>query len=306
MKNKTVFYAFLVMIALIITIILSIHLNDHNVVNQKDDDFSYTPLMYKVCDEDSCIYLLGSIHLGDDKVNKISDVIIDAFKASDELAVEIELDLDSINEEDMYLEDGKTIDDYISSELVEKLKKFGEEHPIFTYDTYKNMNLGYIANILSTIPYIELGYINLGVDSYFIDLAHTNKKEIISLETYEDQMNLLLDNSNELYIKEIEDVIDNYDALKEEAASLYDAYIKADQDKLKELLQISLTGDETEEEKQYIKAIYDDRNYEMTEKVKEFLALNKNVFMTVGAAHVSGENGIIERLGNDYKISVIK
>lgn len=308
MKNKSVFYAFMIMIALIIIIILSIDLDDNKGTNKskKKEEFSYTPLMYKVCDSDSCIYLLGSIHLGDDKVNKFNQVVIDAYNNSDILAVELEYELDDVAMDDMYLEDGKLVKELISSELDKTLKKFSEEHPMFSYDLYNNLKLGYLNTILSVIPYMELGYMNPGVDSYFIDLAHGDKKEIISLETYEEQMKLLLNNSDEFYIKQIEDIIDNYDDYKEEAITLYDTYLKGDEEKLKDLVSISLTGDETEEEKQYIEAMYDDRNKKMTDRVKEFLETNQKVFMTVGAAHVSGSNGIIDRLGNDYKVSIVK
>ena len=64
--------------------------------------------------------------------------------------------------------------------------------------------------------------------------------------------------------------------------------------------------DLTEKEKEYINALYYDRNIGMTEKIKEFLKDNKKVFVTVGSAHVIGNNGIIDLLGNDYTIELIK
>lgn len=271
---------------------------------KKQEEFTYTPLLYKICDDDSCIYLLGSIHIGDGRVDKFSDIIINSYKESESLVVEVDTSDVEINLEDYMLENG-TIEDLISNDLKEKLIDFSNNHPLFIYDTMKYMKLGYIVDYLSLLAFMENGYNQLGVDSYFINQAKEDNKKIISLETLELQMDLLLGQSNELYIKEIEDVVDNYEELKNTSNELYNAYINSDIEKLKKLLEED-NNYETEEEEMYSKAVFDDRNINMSKKVEEFLANNEKVFMTVGSAHVIGNNGIIDQLKNKYKISIIK
>ena len=153
---------------------------------------------------------------------------------------------------------------------------------------------------------MELGYIQEGVDSYFVSLAHKQKKEVISLETYEEQLSLLLDYSNDFYAKQMEKIINDYDSFKELSISLYDAYLKGNKNELKKLIDEDNENLETEEKMNYLKAVYDDRNIYMASRVEEFLNNNNKVFMVVGSAHVIGNNGIIDLIGNKYKINIVK
>lgn len=305
MKNKKI-QLFLIITLGIILIVVGI-LNIKKDRNSKNDqNFSYTPLTYKICDNDNCVYLLGSIHLGDERVNQFNDIIIDAYNESDYLAVEIDTYDMNIDVNEYLLDNSGNIEELLSEELNEKLEQFAKDHPLFMYDSLKNFKLGYIADYLSLVPYIEIGYIKEGVDSYFTQLAHKQNKEIISLETYEEQLELLLGSSDEFYIKQIENVIDNYDTAKLEVKYLYDTYLKSDPDSLKKLIDMMMQTSEDEEEISYNRAIYDDRNKKMADKVVEFLDNDQNVFVVVGCAHVVGSNGIVDLLNDKYQISIVK
>lgn len=283
------------------------NLNNKKLSVDEQKDFVYTPLLYKICDDNSCIYLLGSIHTGDDRVEKFSDVIIKAYNDSDILAVELDDQNVEIDLNDFLLDDGTTLTDYISDELDTKLQDFSIKHPMFDYELLKEFKVGYISNYLSLIPYLELGYLESGVDSYFLSLARNDNKEIVELEDYEFQLSFIIGYSDSLYIQQIEYIIDNYDVLSEQSIDLYETYLLGDKDKLKELIDSSLSNVETEEEKQYNKDIYDDRNINMTANIEKFLANDQKVFMVVGSAHVIGTNGIIDLLSEkDYQISIVK
>lgn len=298
----------LIIITIIILLCATIIISSKIIKNKKDNnnnEFTYTPLMYQICDSNSCIYLLGSIHLGDNRIDKFSNKIIEAYDKSDALAVELNINDISININEFILESG-TIDEYITSQLSDKLNNFSNDHSLFPYETLKYMKIGYIYDYISLLPYLENGYNNEGVDSYFINLATKDNKKIISLESYEEQLKLLTGYSNEFYAKQIEDTIDNYDEVKDQSIKIYDAYLKGSEEELNKLIENDKSGITTEEEKDYIKKIYDERNIKMSEQVEEFLSNNEKVFMTVGCAHIIGNNGIIETLKNKYKISIIK
>lgn len=306
MKKRTILFAITIILLFILIVLSSFKYNLNNKnTNEDNKKFSYTPPMYKICDNDSCIYLLGSIHTGDDKVNKFNSIIIDAYKESDKLAVELDINDISLNVSDFISENG-SLEDYITPDLNNKLQEFSSNHSLFPYNTLKYMKLGYIYDYISLLPYLENDFKSEGVDNYFINLASEDKKAIISLETYEDQLNLLIGYSNEFYIKELEEIIDNYDEVKEMSINLYESYLKGDVKELKKLIDEDTSGSETEEEKEYLKNVYDDRNIYMASRVEEFLANNDKVFMVVGSAHVIGNNGIIEILSDKYKISIVK
>lgn len=304
MKKRILLMIISVIICVMVFITIKLF-NNNDVDDHNKSEFSYTPLMYKICDSDSCIYLLGSIHIGDEKVNKFNNVIIDAYNDSDLLAVELDITDVKIDIKEFMLENG-TIDNYISEELNSKLNNFANNHSLFPLSTLKYMKLEYMYDYLSILPYLENGYNSDGVDSYFIGLAKEDNKKIISLETYEEQLNVLMGYSGDFYVKQIEYIIDNYDEVTDNDIKLYDAYVEGNEKELVKLMEEDQIGFDTEEEKKFVKSIYDDRNEKMAKKVEEFLDNNEKVFMTVGTAHVIGNNGIIDLLKDKYKISKVE
>ena len=300
----------LIILTAIITTLLVIYrpFNEKSDKKEKDnnkeikDTFSYTPPLYEICDSDSCIYLLGAIHLGDYRVNKLSDKVIETYKKSDKLAIELDATDITIDTEYFMLDEG-TIDSLIDEDFDNKLLAFQKEH-LFPYESLKYFKLGYIENYLTTLAYNELGYNIEGVDSYLTRLAKKDKKKIIELESVEEQLNILIEFSDNFYIKTIEEIVDNYDLYKQEIENLYNAYIEEDYDTLKTYIDIGDTS--SEDNKEYYEKFFYKRNKNMANKAKEFLKNNDKVFMTVGAAHVIGKDGIIDLLKDGYKITQIK
>ena len=181
---------------------------------------------------------------------------------------------------------------------------------MYTYTLLSKFKLGFINSYISLLATTELNMTESGVDNYFLTLAHEENKEIISLETYEEQMDLILNYSDEIYINQINESIDNYEEMKKSLKELYQSYINEDIKKLEELINEDSSVEEdnyTLEEKEYIKAMYSDRNIKMANNIEQFLSENKEVFMIVGAAHVLGDDGIVDLLQNkNYKIELVK
>lgn len=275
------------------------------------EKFSYTPVMYKICDDDNCNYLVGAMHLGDAHIKNLSDKVINAYKEMDALAVEVDTTNATIDISKYMLPDGKTLDTLLPESLNTKLEKFSEDHPsVFPYELYKSYKIGLLPEFIATGLYMELGYMTEGVDSYFLNLAHKENKKIIEIETMEPQESLLDAYSDELYIYQIEYTIDTYEEQKELIKKLYNAYLAGDAENIKEILNMEEESDETKisdklkaELEKYKKDLYDDRNLVMASAIEDYLATNKNVFVTVGAAHVVADNGIVEILKEKgYKV----
>lgn len=275
------------------------------------EKFSYTPITYKICDDNNCNYLVGAMHLGDAHIKDLSDKVINAYKEMDALAVEVDTKESSININNYLLPNGVTVDTLISEELNNKLEEFSSNHMLFPYEQYKRYKLGLFTDLISTTLYLELGYMTEGVDSYFLTLAHQENKEIISIETLEEQESFFSNYSDELYMLMIEDTIDTYDEQKELIKELYAAYLAGDAEKIKEAVysdnetkEVDISEKLKEELESYQKDMYDNRNLVMANAIENFLEEDKNVFVTVGAAHLVGDNGIIELLkGKGYKVT---
>lgn len=280
---------------------------ENNINNDIGEKETYTPPLYKVCDDDSCVYVLGTMHTGDSKIKNLSNKVIDVYKSIDKLVVELDITKESIDQYKYLIEDNKTIEDITDTEFINKLKEFNTNHPAFMYNTLKYFKLGYIDTYLTSFMYLDAGLTTDGVDAYLLNLAHKDNKPIISLETMEEQEKLLFDYSDEFYIKQIESILDNYELGKSSVKLLYEAYIGENIELLKKSLSSELSNeDNSDEYNKYIDDVYTKRNNKMTIEVKEFLKNNDNVLVAVGAAHVISDDGIIDQLDNDYKVERIK
>lgn len=292
-KRILIFSSLLLIIALVILIIII------NNKSKREKEFSYMPVLYQICDENNCNYLLGSMHAGDNRITQFDDKVIDAYHKSEALAVEVDIIEESLDTNDLLLKNELTMDDILDEGLKNKLIEFSNKHILFPYDSLKIFCPGYLSTYLSSLVYLELGLFNYGVDSYFLKLAHSDNKEIISLESLDFQLSFFTDFSDQLYIDMIEDIIDNYEDEKKNAKELYELYLSSDEEKLIAFLESTDDEEVNEEVLLYNKMVIDDRNKNMSEQIKNFLRKDKDVFIVVGLAHVIGNGGIIDLLSQD-------
>ena len=272
-----------------------------------NEEFSYVPVTYKVCDDNNCNYVVGSMHLGDDRIHKFDERFLKLYDEMDSLAVELDITTPMLDVNQYLLGNGQTLKDVLGTDLDNKLKSLSEKHPKFMYSLYGSFKPGVVYSDLSQVIYQEIGYTKDGVDMYFLKNAHDTNKEIIELETWELQLNLLLNESNELYVKLLNEVVDTFDESYDYAKELYEAYLTGDPDKINKL-----SNEEDEEENDpeiiaYNEKMVNERNKGMVSKIEDFLKNDKDVFVVVGAAHVVGENGIANTLRNKgYKVEQVK
>jgi uncharacterized protein YbaP (TraB family) len=82
---------------------------------------------------------------------------------------------------------------------------------------------------------------------------------------------------------------------------LYELWCEGDEEKLRQVIAESPLDDDADDEESAAYAEYErifmtERDAQMIEKAKEYLASDKTVFMAVGAAHVLGEGGLVDAL----------
>jgi len=305
MKKKIIITISTLLIILIITLGIYIAYDNGYILQKEENHKTYIPITYEICDDNSCIYLLGSIHIGDSRVTKFDNKLINLYNKSKYLAVELDTKNITMDLDPFIANPNETLNDILEEELKTKLETLLENKGILTYDQLQYFKIGYVANYLSLLPSMELNLTTRGVDEYFLSLAHKENKEIIELETYEEQLSLLFDYSNEFYINQIKDTIENYEEGKERLKELYEEYLKANKENLEKILEEETIT--TEEEREYQNKMINERNQKMANKLEEFLTNDQEVFMIVGLAHVIGKDGIIELLENkNYKINLIK
>lgn len=282
---------------------------------EKNNNDLATPLLYKVTKEgsDNTIYLFGSIHAADDRAYPMRKEIMDAFNSSEYLAVEVDTisfqsDMNAMVEAmKPFVIDptsGKKLKDFMSEEGYNKTIQYMKDNKIYNavYESYKP---SFIYTLLSNV-YVEKSGLDAtkGIDMYFLNQAHKEKKQVLEYESADFQFKLLSSFSDGLAEAMILASISEEKAQTEGLKVMYDAWLKGD---AKALLSSASADEEIPEDdelmKKYGKELDDynnnligNRNEDMVTKTEEFFKDGKNVFVVVGELHVIGEEGLANQL----------
>ncbi len=146
---------------------------------------------------------------------------------------------------------------------------------------------------------------NIAPDSYFQQLGIAKGKKIVGLETIDQQLEMLFDKTSLQRQAEIFTYsVLHTDNMILETNKLNNFYKKGDLEKLLLLsIQKNNPSDATAEE--YYKLV-DERNLEWMKQLPELIK-SSSCFITVGALHLPGENGLIEQFRKlGYHVTEVK
>ncbi len=257
---------------------------------------------WQVDSADATVYLMGSIHFADPGFYPLRKEIEQAYKRSGSLVVELNvnnIDADAYNQllsQKGVFKNGKTIKDVISEETWLQLRQ-RLRHLNVDYERVKNYKPGMLVLTLTAIQVMKMGFDpQLGIDAYFLNKAAAENRNIIELESLEQQVNLFLNiPDGELLLKESLYSLEESELLM---ADIVRFWKQGDEAKLNQLMFVDALN-------QYpaFGAIYDrlfyHRNDSMTEKIEVMLQSKQedNVyFVVVGSGHLIGEKGIVNSL----------
>ena len=256
--------------------------------------------LWEVENEAATVYLMGSIHFADSSFYPLREDIEKAFQHSRHLVVELDvnkIDANAYNralaEKGTYT-DGKTIRDHVSEETWLQLKQYLQRLNI-SYDAVKNYKPGVLVLILTAMQVIQLGFEpQYGIDVYFLDKAK-EVKNIIELETLEQQLKLFLDiTDGELLLKE-----SLYSLAQAESmmADIVNLWKQGDAKQMNKMLFEDALMDHPGFGEIY-EQIFHSRNKAMTEKIEGMLKTDSIYFVVVGSGHLVGDKGIVKVLRN--------
>ena len=290
---------------------------------EEEPETKATPLFYHVTGENGQeMWLLGTIHVGDERTGFLPQEIYDAFAASDALALEIDSEaFEELSEKDekiqaevsaaYYYSDGTTAKDHMDEDIYETAVRYMKASGSY------NMNVPYLkvsmwSNSIENF-YLRQGYdltTEQGVEERLTKLAKDQDKEIREVESSLFQIKMLTGWSEDLQKVLLEDSLE-LDA-REYAADvleLYELWCAGDEAALREELSDEVdTSEFTEEElaeyeaekhllEEYNKAMSYDRNDGMLQVAIEYLESGDVVFYAVGLAHLlNNVNGLVDAL----------
>ncbi len=278
-----------------------------NQLEGKDPLSGGEMMFWKVSDDDSSVYLLGSIHFGKAEFYPMPNVVETAYTESQVLGVEI--DISSLDEnavqkiimDNMYYQDGTKLIDHLSQETVDILTEYLKEKDM-DITMFESMKPGMLILTISVLESQLAGLDEeLGIDKHYITRAIEDDKKIVEFESIEEQMGMLFGSD-----KISEGLL--YKTLKEsqDFQTMLDSLITLWQTGDAKAMNTFMTSWETPEEKQYLDMLFGERDIKMTEKIEEMLADNTKAFIILGAGHYVNDDGIINRLNKSKKYKIVK
>lgn len=248
------------------------------------------------------LYLLGSIHAADDSAYPLRRSITDAFSSSDALAVEADIvafesDLSAqikCMKEIMYL-DGTTIADHVPKRIYDDAVALLKQHDLYAqqYDYYKPVLwTSVMDNIIVGMAGLDS---SKGIDRHFLERAKKEGKEILEVESALFQYQMLGAFSDGLQSYMLQSYVEDttFEEQAEDLKSLYENWKAGNPIEEGDDQDEELTSEEKALMLEYNKAMLTDRNSGMADKAMEYLRSGKTVFFVVGAAHMTGDSGIV-------------
>jgi hypothetical protein len=248
------------------------------------------------------VYLVGSIHLGDDRMYPLPLSFEAAYDVADVLGFEVDLRKALTPEgqafmlQAMSLQDGTTLKDHVTEEtyrlIGEKLAEFGL--PENAFDTFKPWAA---AQSINSLVLSDSGITaNTGIEMLFLMGTDVRKLPVIELESMEYQVDLFDRFPPDVQENLLLDVLGDKEALLADMQELLDIWLAGDDAELAEMADAQELEDE-----EYYRLMLLERNINMTEKIKEYLEGDEpaTYLIVIGALHMVGKDGIVTMLEED-------
>lgn len=233
-------------------------------------------------------HLYGTIHIQDKRVFQYGKTVENILKNTSIIAVEIELDnIEPMTAIQATMMKDSTLDQLLSPEEYALLEEKYTEITGVSLATAQQLKPFFLsANIVQALVPKDFP---VPLDMHFIQYGRKENKRVVGLETFTEQMNLvdMLSYSEQarMLLESLTDTVDIADMFDK----LVSSYLNMETDSL-----VELTKDPSIPEK-FMEVLLNKRNHIMAERVEPLLR-EGSVFCAVGAAHLFGEEGLIDLL----------
>lgn len=252
------------------------------------------PALWEVADEDTRIYLFGTIHLLPPGINWFEGPVERAFRASDELVTEIVGEdagtMEDLIAEKAILAEGQTLRTLLDVDRKAALETTLQrmQLPPSTFDRFEPW---YAAITLSTLPIIKSGFATVhGVEDALEAKAKARGMPHSALETAEFQLHVFDTLPLEVQKRYLAEVIEKLPDMQSDLQKMLEAWKQGNAETLAELLN------ENENDPALIEALLISRNRTWSEWIAKRLDSPGTVFLAVGAGHLAGKGSVQDQL----------
>jgi len=256
--------------------------------------------------EGAKIYLLGSIHAMKPDMYPLAEPILDAFNKAEKVVFEVDLEKLSADETGLLMQQRGiyTFPDSIKGDLQPETLALLEDYLAETgidMDQVNRMKPWYLMLTVGQLELNQLGFESeYGIDQYLQKRAAEEGKEILQLETLQEQIEILSGDSMFIQDLSLRASLEERSSVQEDLNLLVEAWQQGAADKMLEMTLVS-AAKYPELSVQMNSLIYE-RNTKMAHKIREYAATSGTYLVVVGALHMGGEQGLVHLLSQDYSV----
>lgn len=246
-------------------------------------------------------YVFGTMHMIEEEYFNMSESLIEKIKNSEAIIMEVGGMPDPLSTLALMSLDSGTVHDFFTKEqmaiLLEFMDKKLNTDPETFHTVYGKMKPFFILQAISQ------GFFSENAVSYDLNIMAIAKQQnipLIGLETIEEQLGFFDQIPATEMAALIMQSVENFEKEKKETHKLMKIYAEQNVDKMIPMMKKS-----SPEFMKYEDIFLTNRNKNWIPKLKEEFAA-KHCFVAVGAAHLFGENGILELLKKEgYSVTAV-
>ena len=250
------------------------------------------------------LYLLGSIHFLASESYPLAVEIENAYKGSEKVV--FETDIDGLNDPTFQskmatfglIPDGKTLQHYVSKETYSSLKRKVEKIglPMELFDRLKPWLCGL------TLTAVEVQRLGLdpsyGIDVHFFNKTKKDGKQMLFLESVDDQLRLFTEMSKEQEEAFLGQTLKDLELIETKLSEMISTWTNGDADGLESIVETSFREHPQAYETMIVK-----RNKNWVTQIEDLMKQDGNALVIVGAGHLVGHENVLELLrSKGYKI----
>lgn len=250
------------------------------------------PALWQVADEDTTIYLFGTVHALPEGKQWFDDRIDRAFSSADELVTEIDVSDAAKSAEALQsaslLPEGQSLRGLMTEENRQRYEEalVGLGLPVEALDRYEPW---FAALTLSLLPLIRSGYqTQSGVELSLNELA--GEKTRGALETVQDQVALFDTLPREAQLAFLDGTVEKLGSATSTLDAMVAEWLEGDAEALAMLLNAEMTDPVLYER------LLTARNANWAEWIEKRLEQPGTVFVAVGAGHLAGQGSVQDQL----------
>jgi uncharacterized protein len=254
---------------------------------------SAAPALWKVSDEDSSVWLFGSVHLlraDTDWRGPVLDKIVSKAERvyfETDISIEAQMAVMPLTFDLGFNRDGRLLSEIIGAELTSRLREAAAEYGI-PMATLLTMKPWMAATTLSTGPLLESGYdTTLGVEAVLA--TEVPAERVGFLETPEQQLGFLASGNEAEQIAMLVATLDTLDIMETDIDQMVQAWADGQPEHLGAIFTAQMGG----YDEGMVERLIDHRNADWVEQIDAMLARNEEALLVVGAAHLAGQNSVV-------------